>query len=178
MSPGRRPGPRPAWGTDAGRLSWFAPYAVRVGVTGRRRRRWRRRCRRPGGRRPGRGVRHRTWRPRHGRGRGRWRRSALASEGRLVVASWRWVRATPGFFSWSSTSRRLRSTSCGGAGAGLGGGLPGGGGQHLRVGGRRRPRDAGDREGPGQHEDDGKDEGESSADAAGCGVHGRDGSEE
>ncbi len=66
----------------------------------------------------------------------------------------------------------------GGAGAGLGGGLPGGRGQHLGLGGRRCPRDAGDREGPGEDEDDGEDEGESSADSAGCGVHGGDGSEE
>src|SRR5690606_24004287 len=41
-----------------------------------------------------------------------------AREGRSLTASWRWVSATPGFFSWSSTSSRSRRTSCG-AGAAL-----------------------------------------------------------
>src|SRR5690606_13647529 len=36
-----------------------------------------------------------------------------AREGRSLTASWRWVSATPGFFSWSSTSSRSRRTSCG-----------------------------------------------------------------
>ncbi|GAA2915109.1 hypothetical protein GCM10020221_08470 [Streptomyces thioluteus] len=41
----------------------------------------------------------------------------------------------------------------------------------------RRPRDTSHREGPGEHEDDGEDEGEGSADAAGGLVHAADGSD-
>lgn len=37
----------------------------------------------------------------------------FASDGRPFTACWRWVRATPGFFSWSSRSSLSRRTSCG-----------------------------------------------------------------
>ncbi|CAG6392307.1 hypothetical protein SCOCK_160089 [Actinacidiphila cocklensis] len=37
----------------------------------------------------------------------------LASDGWRAMATWRPVRATPGSFSWSSASRRIRSASCG-----------------------------------------------------------------
>ena len=184
-SPGRRPGPRPAWDVDVMRghlrvigYRTLCGAGTARGSAGRRRRRWRRRCRRPGGRRPGRGARHRTWRPRHGRGHGRWTTQCLASEGRSVGRLLEVGQGDARVLLLEFGEEPVAQDLLRGAAAGAGGGRSGGGGEHLRLGGRRCPRDAGDREGPGEHEDDGEDEGESSADAAGCGVHGRDRSEE
>ena len=86
----------------------------------------------------------RTGRRRRGRGRGRWTCSAWRATGAPSTACWRWVSATPGSFSWSSASSRSRSTSCGARATWrVADDVLGGGGEHLRLGGRAPPRGRG-----------------------------------